>query len=194
MENPYQLQPHGWQFASVEEALFWSADVLRARSLPRLTSLWREILAEAPEHARPAELDARTYASPVRDHLPSDADDRLGLALAVEKILDSMGDAGQLLRLHAWGDWVSDASLRAALVVQERLRRNGVRLRLNYRLSLRQLGDFLQRDKKTVSKHLHRAMALLARRLDHEGLLFCPHGASEVAREGRVLDARMFRH
>lgn len=148
--------PHtpGWQFASAEEALFWSADVLRLRHLPKLTSLWREVLAEAPCPDAPSELDRHSYAPSERDHLPRHEDDRLSLALAVERLLEGMEESGQLLRLHAWGDWVNDVRLRAALALQERLRRQGHTLRLNYRMSLRQLGTYLGRDKKTVSKHL----------------------------------------
>lgn len=162
--------PIVWQFTSAEEALYWSADVLRSRRSPKLTILWQYVLAEALEPtagapARPA----------MRLHLPNDPDDRHSLAIAVDALLMSMGEAGQLLRLHAWGDWASEGKLNGALRIQEQERKLGNKLLLNHRLSFRQLGLLLGHDHKTIAKQVRQAFTTLAERLQMEGLLFIPH-------------------
>ncbi|MCP5404711.1 MAG: hypothetical protein H6922_00585 [Pseudomonadaceae bacterium] len=185
---------HPWQFATAQEALFWSCDVLRARSLPKLSSLWREIVHDAEGARPPVELEEGAYRISRNSNLPTHPLERMGLALAVARHLDAMEVQGELLRLHALGDWVDDAHLRGALRMQEKLRRQGESMRLSYRLSLRQLGQALGREKKTVSKHLHRAFAQLAKRLDAAGLLHVPESDDGApVRQREQVDVRRFR-
>lgn len=161
--------PSPWQFATADEALHWTADVLRARRHPRLGRIWQYVLADASE----GEI-ALASAGVQRPHLPDDVDDRFNLAMAVEKILVSMGDEGDLLRLHAMGDWATVERLNAALVFQQRARAEGERVVLNHRFSFRQLGVYYRCDHKTAATRVREALRTLSKRLQHEGLLFVP--------------------
>lgn len=144
---------------------------LLERRLPRLTNLWREVLPDAPDPA--PEVPLSTVEQP-DTHLPRNADDRHALALKVESLLAAT-EQRHVLRLMAWGDWADDARLRGALIIQERARREGLRLRLNYRYSYRQLALQLgASDHKVVSRAIRRGLTELAERLDAAGLLFIP--------------------
>ncbi|MFZ2586618.1 MAG: hypothetical protein WAZ18_00620 [Alphaproteobacteria bacterium] len=160
--------PTVWQFTTPEEALYWSADVLRTRHTPKLMVLWKYVLAEALEPT------ANEPAVAHRLHLPDDPEDRFSLAMAVERLIGSMGDEGKLLRLHAWGDWVSPGHLRNAQRLQAEANLRGERLLLNHRLSFRQLGVLFRCDHKTAAKRVRDALRTLALRLQSEGLLFVP--------------------
>src|SRR5690606_30434242 len=90
-----------WQFTDARDALFWSADVLRQRRLPRLTSLWREVVEAAPVSPAICHLEKEAVPSLRASHLPDEPEDRYALALAVEKLIGGLSEEDrQLLRLH----------------------------------------------------------------------------------------------
>ncbi len=165
--------PTDYVFVSAEEAIMWSADVLRSRRRVRLASLWRQVLAEG-ENLTTEPLDARAVAAQAdrRNRLPSEATDRLDLALRVEQVLEHLSpDDALLLRRYAWGDWASDASLRLALSHQEVLHKKGGRLLLNYRWTFRQIAVFYDCDEKTAARRVRKALLHCARIMDEAGLL-----------------------
>lgn len=155
-------------FKDAEQALVWSAEVLRRRRLPALSKVWDEVLAEA-------EFVARAWEGEKLEHLPSSPLDRLDLALKVERALDTLSaldnQAALLLRLWAWGDWADEARLRRALAMQEKLRREGVRVRVSYRYSYSQLGILLGCDKKVAWRRVQDALGRLDSFLAAGGLV-----------------------
>lgn len=165
--------PTLWQFADAQHALMWSADVLRQRRMPRSTPLWRQIPSGAEVEA---EVNATTpWGDNLTFHLPEDPEERYALALNIEKQLTTIGEIGNLLRLHAWGDWHSEQTLRGAIAIQERARQEGHRIRLNYRYSFRQLGLLLSIDHKTAARKVRDALEYLADHLATTNLIFTPH-------------------
>lgn len=157
-----------YQFEGAEQALVWSAEVLRRRRLPKLTRLWTELQDEV-------EFVARTWEGDKPFNLPGDAMGRLDLALKVERGLDRMArrdnEAARLLKLWAWGDWADEGRLQKALAMQEVLRRQGMRARLSYRYSYGQLGRLLGVDRKAAWRRVRDALELLGRELLEMGLV-----------------------
>ncbi|MCA3243793.1 MAG: hypothetical protein INF43_00620, partial [Alphaproteobacteria bacterium] len=160
-------------FGSAGEALLWATEVLRRRRLPRNSGTLAERVALAPAQQQEAALAALNLgqeASQVAAHwgqrfrpnLPHDAAGRLSLALQIEQALQQLPAAPQqLLRLWAWGDWTDEARLNAALAHQEKLRRQGIRVRLSYRYSAAQLALLAGVSKATLWRRLHAALGLL---------------------------------
>lgn len=151
-----------FMFESAEQALLWSAEVLRRRRWPRLSGFWKDLDGEADDVALLWEGEKLVG-------LPEDADGRLSLALGVEKALAAVaardGHAAALLRLWAWGDWADEGRLRGALAVQEKCRREGVRVRIAYRYTYAQLAQVLGCDRKAAWRRVQVALALLGEAL-----------------------------
>jgi|GEM_PF-1766871 len=165
----------GFMFEDAEQGLRWAAEVLRRRRCPRVSPVWREISPEAgaeveAEAGRVAAAWGKGWAG-----LPKDADDRLGLALKMEDALGELakmdGRAAEALRLWAWGDWADGRRLAVALAVQEKARREGIRVRIAYRYSYAQLGAVLGCDKKTAWRRVREALDTLGMILQARGLL-----------------------
>jgi hypothetical protein len=163
-------------FASAEHALVWAADTLRRRRHARLSPLWQQM---EPSLAEPNPANGNLPLA-VPEKLPEpeailpDPQDRLAIALTIEQAVQSLGEGGKLLRLHAWGDWHTNAALTAALRNQEKARQQGERLRLNLRYSYRQLGIYLQADHKTIARRIRLALNDLTDILEQKGLLYVP--------------------
>lgn len=152
----------GYVFADAEQALVWSAEVLRRRRLPKLTRMWDDLQEEV-------EFVARAWEGEKHFSLPADEVGRLDLALKVERALDAMAkgdrEGAQLLKLWVWGDWADDARLQRALTMQEVLRRRGMRARLSYRYTYAQLGQLLEVDRKAAWRRVQEALGVLGREL-----------------------------
>lgn len=155
-------------FASAEEALKWAVEVLRRRRLPRTAGFWREIEAEA-------EWAEQVWEGTKNLSLPQTADERMELALKVMEGLQALVDKdvarGRLLQLWAWGDWADEGRLAAALAIQEKCRREGVRVRLAYRYSYAQLGVVMRCDKKVAWRRVQEGLAALGDILAGQGLM-----------------------
>lgn len=152
-------------FDTAEQALQWAVEVLRRRRLPRVSPLWNEMVRE---------LDAVEQAwSGTKNHLiPRDADARLGLALTVMGALERLDPRDtRLLTLWSMGDWADDGRLRAALALQEKLRREGVRVRISYRYTYEQVGVAAQCDKKTAWRKIKAALERLGAELVRQGVV-----------------------
>lgn len=149
-------------FESAEQALQWSAEVLRRRRWPKLSSFWRDLDGEA-------DSVAMVWEGEKLMGLPEDAEGRLGLALGVEKALADVARrdaaAAALLRIWAWGDWADEGRLRRALAVQEKCRREGLRVRVAYRYTYAQLAQLLGCDRKTAWRKVQVALALMVEAL-----------------------------
>jgi hypothetical protein len=155
-------------FEQAEEALKWAVEVLRQRRLPRTYSFFKELAVEA-------EFVAQRWEGGKNLSLPKDTHERAHLAMRVMDALDDVvakdGEAGQLLRLWAWGDWADEGRLAAALAIQEKCRREGVRVRICYRYTYEQLGEILKLDKKVVWRRVREAFHLLEEGLVRRGLM-----------------------
>lgn len=161
-----------YAFADAEQALVWSAEVLRRRRLPKLSRIWDEVREEA-------EFVAKVWGggSAMRGDfcLPGNEGDRLTLALKVEGLMEALFRRGEedmaLLRLWVWGDWADEARLQRALQMQEVLRRRGMRVKLSYRYSFGQLGRLLGVDRKVAWRRVRAAMEVLEREMVGAGLV-----------------------
>lgn len=158
----------GYVFENAENALKWAVEVLRRRRLPKIAGFWREIEAEA-------EWIGQAWTGTKNLTLPQQADERMELALrvmeALAKVSERNAKLGRLLQLWAWGDWVDEGRLAAALAIQEKCRREGVRVRIAYRYTYAQLGVLLDCDKKTAWRLVQDGLELLGEILGHEGLV-----------------------
>ncbi len=152
-------------FDTAEAALHWAVEVLRRRRLPRNSSLWRELVQEAEDVERQWGL-ARNML------IPTDPDERLGLALDIMEALAGLDSADALL-LRQWsmGDWADEMRLRVALEIQERLRRQGVRVRLSYRYSYDQLSVLAKCHRKTAWRRVQKALEHLQLALQVKGVV-----------------------
>lgn len=153
----------GYGFTDAEHALTWSVEVLRRRRLPKQGLWWREVESEA-------EFVARAWEGEKPLGLPTDAEGRFVLAMKVEQALSEVakvdGQGAWLLRAWAMGDWVDEATLQGALAVQEKLRRQGLRVRIAYRYSYAQLGLLLGVSAKEAWRRVRAALELLGRELE----------------------------
>jgi hypothetical protein len=154
------MEMDGWKFGSAAHAAAWSADVLRCRRWPALCRLWDDLPSQYPGRQGSLTPD-----------LPTLPDERYALAIVVDGMLRSLGEEGMLLRAQMWGDWCDEELLRAAMLRQERLRREGVKVKLRYAYSLRDLGRLAGVSAPTVSRRLGRAQERLEVRLRLGGLV-----------------------
>ena len=158
-------------FDNAEHALKWAVEVLRRRRMPKLSSLWREIEAEA-------EWIGQVWEGDKNMTLPTDRDERMHLALKVMDAMTRSGEgAARLLTLWAMGDWADEGRLGAAMAIQERCRREGLRVRLAYRYTYDQLGTVLGCDRKAAWRRVQEALVILGRELAKDGLLPMVDGA-----------------
>ncbi len=171
-----------WQFADGRQALYWSIEVLRRRRLPQLSRIWREWMPDVAAPGVPEAWEGDLVKPEWALYLPTLAEDRYLLAMEVDGVLAGMGEDGALLREMAWGDWVTDVRLRGALALQERLRRDGVRMLINYRYTFRQMAEMKRTDAKAVWRRVRRALRELETRLAGKGLMFRPgQGVNDCA-------------
>lgn len=104
--------------------------------------------------------------------IPQELSDRHALAMAVYGCVAKLeGDQQQLLKLRYWGDYADDARLQAAQQHQERLRRKGMRVRLSYRYTYRQLAFLLNKHHKTIGRYVTQAEQKLSALLENKRLI-----------------------
>jgi hypothetical protein len=163
--------------------LLWAVEVLRRRRLPRSSAplanqvalshaQQRAVALESLNLAAEASATAAQWGGRFQPNLPHDAAGRLGLALKIEGMLCHLPPASsQLLRLWAWGDWADESRLHAALVHQEKLRRQGIRARLSYRYSTAQLALLAGVSKATLWRQLQAALTTLETALTAQDLV-----------------------
>lgn len=173
-------------FTSAGEALLWATEVLRRRRLPTNSGHLADRVALSPTQQAAAQLMrlnlaqeasqvAAHWGQRFRPHLPHDAAGRLALALQVQQALKTLPtEPCQLLTLWAWGDWANEPRLQAALAHQEKLRRQGIRVRLSYRYSVAQLALLAGESKDTLWRRLQAALALLEQTLAASGTVAPP--------------------
>lgn len=155
-------------FENAEDALKWAVEVLRRRRLPRTAGIWREIEAEA-------EFVAKAWEGAKNLGLPQGGEERMHLALRIMEGLEALkvreGAAMRLLQLWALGDWADEGRLAAALAIQEKCRREGMRVRMAYRYSYAQLGEILACDRKVAWRRVQEGLASLGRELGRRGIV-----------------------
>lgn len=131
-------------FETTEAALQWAVEVLRRRRLPRNSRIWQEL---APEMQAVEEA----WVGTKNLLIPTDADERLDLALTVMEALEGLKETdSRVLKLWSMGDWADEGRLRAALAIQETMRRQGVRVRMSYRYTFEQVATATACTKKTA--------------------------------------------
>ncbi|MFZ2620551.1 MAG: hypothetical protein WAX89_06715 [Alphaproteobacteria bacterium] len=170
-ETVYSATPASFEqppFLDAHSAMIWSTEVLRARRFPKIAAFYQE--AEKGEMAaRMREFRAESL------YVPKGAEDRLALAVLVYQAVNQLPEAlQQVLNLYYWGDYADALRYRAALAFQERMRQEGLRVRLSYRYSYREVGRQLRMTHVTAKCHVDKALQLLEDAL-HEKFLLCTH-------------------
>jgi hypothetical protein len=155
-----------YTFEDAHHALIWATEVLRARRFPKIAAFYQE--AWSGEYG-PA---VKQWCGS-RGDLPTEEEERLALALDVYRLLGEAVETQQqrLVVLYYWGDFADEATYRQAQAFQEKMRRQGTRVRLSYRYSFRQLGHVLGMAHKTAAKRLRQAQQALQQALELEGFV-----------------------
>ena len=137
-----------YQFESASQALSWYADVIRQRNSARISCIYdKGILLEKT-------ITASSHAS----LLPSDIESTTLLLTRLDKIKNMLCEKDQLLlTLKYNGDWHDAKNIKAMYVLQERLRQQGKRLRLNTRYSVRQIAEKIGQNYRTVHRNIDKA-------------------------------------
>jgi DNA-directed RNA polymerase specialized sigma24 family protein len=152
-------------FDTAEQALQWAVEVLRRRRLPRNSRIWQEM---APEMQAVEEV----WSGSKNVLIPTDPDERLDVALTVMEALDSLNEAdARVLKLWSMGDWADEGRLQAALAIQERMRRQGVRVRMSYRYTYEQVAGATGCTKKTAWRRVQAALQALGKDLQEKGIV-----------------------
>lgn len=152
-------------FDTAEAALQWAVEVLRRRRLPRNSRIWQEMMPEL-QAVEEAWVGCKNVA------IPSDPDERLDLALTIMEALEGLKASDmRVLKLWSMGDWAEDGRLRAALAIQETLRRQGVRVRMSYRYTYEQVALASGCTKKTAWRRVQAALARLSKDLQARGVV-----------------------
>lgn len=163
-----------YYFNDAHHAMLWATEVLRKKRFPRISGFYRKIEREEPL----TEEESKWLGE--YGQLPTEWDDRQSLAIQVYKLLDHLtDDQWQLLRLRYWGDYYDENNLRRMEAMQEKLRMQNKRLKLNYRYSYRQVGTALGIDHKTARKRLDIALRDLYDELLAIGLVVPIGGLSQ---------------
>jgi hypothetical protein len=204
--KPHEVDSHPEApFTTAGEAWLWATEVLRRRRLPSTSPMWRDS-APAPrgwKKEEPSPLNLMAEATQVAENwgkrwragLPHDAEGRQSLALQIQLAADAVrttnAEAAHILTLWAWGDWADEARLRGALAVQEKARREGMRVRLSYRYSSAQLASLLGLSKTAAWRKLHAALAMLEKELQAHRLV---PPADDASRPAETKTARTVTH
>ncbi len=152
-------------FDTAEQALQWAVEVLRRRRLPRNSRIWQEM---APEMQAVEEA----WVGSKNLLIPTDPDERLDVALTVMEALEGLSETEiRVLKLWSMGDWADEGRLQAALAIQERMRRQGVRVRMSYRYTYEQVAGATACTKKTAWRRVQSALQKLGKELQARGVV-----------------------
>jgi len=152
-------------FETAEAALQWAVEVLRRRRLPRNSRIWQEM---APELQAVEDV----WVGTKNLLIPTDPDERLDLALTIMESLEGLKETdSRVLKLWSMGDWAEDGRLRAALAIQETMRRQGVRVRMSYRYTFEQVATATACTKKTAWRRVQSALERLGKELQVRGVV-----------------------
>ena len=156
-----------FSFETAELALFWATELVRKQRFAPIAAFYREAVSETPpQEVLPPAAGKRL--------MPLTGAERQALAQDIYAALATLEDEPQtVLRLHAWGDYADEQRLHTAQKFQEAMRRRGVRVRLSYRYSLRQIGAVFGKDHKWAQRRLTQALAALEDALAQRGVV-CP--------------------
>ncbi len=158
-----------YAFDTVKHALSWSTEILRRRRFPKLTKMYQEIVLKVGSPKARSSLQS-WYGE--HGFLPTEYEDKFSFAMDVYMSVSALeGDLQQVIRLAYWGDYADDARLCKALKMQEYYRRQGIRVRISYRYSLRQIGLSMGVSHQSVKRLLKKAEKKLETLLLEKDLL-----------------------
>ncbi|PIZ30471.1 MAG: hypothetical protein COY40_04555 [Alphaproteobacteria bacterium CG_4_10_14_0_8_um_filter_53_9] len=138
-------------FTTIEDMLRWAAEVLRAR---RQVSVGGSGVYTGMGRIHSGGGTPFSQLDDGKD----DEDDAADLAAKVWSVVDSMGEEGRDLRLWMWGDYADAERLRRALSFQASMRLRGMRVRLSFTYSYRQLGLLWDVSDKTAARRVREAL------------------------------------
>ena len=156
-----------YTFENVNHALIWATEVMRRHSRPRISNIYDKGLLAELEMPQ-----ADVSWSGFRQYLPTSMDEQMHLASIVwkeVKMLDE--DLQKMIRLSFFGDWYSDKNLQGVLAMQNEMRKQGKRMRLNHRYGVRQVATLMDMNYRTLHRKLESAKAVVEKHLFEKGLL-----------------------
>lgn len=152
-----------YEFSSATQALDFTANVMRKKAFAKISSAYRFIEREIAEITEEETV-------PVYSNLPKTLDDKYDLSLDMDKLMRRLPEEDyMLLKMKHWGDFYTDHQIQKAFSEQEVLRRRGIRVRISYKYSNRQLGVLLECCHKTVQRKLNKAYVKFEQLLENEG-------------------------
>jgi DNA-directed RNA polymerase specialized sigma24 family protein len=151
-----------YYFVNAKQAMAWSTEVLRKRRFAQNGVFYMSA----------ADDEEGEFYGTAGGSLPQAYDERALLATRVQGLLNSVDEQYREALLHLfWGDYLHEDGYRKATFVQEYLRQKGIRTRLSYRYSYRQVGNRLGVDHKTVRRWEEQGLNQLQTALQRFGLL-----------------------
>lgn len=152
-----------YQFSSAQQALDFTANIMRKKAFAQISSAYKFIEKDMAEMTEEPVNGAYS-------NLPKSLEDKYDLALDMDKLMRKLPDeCFMLLKMKHWGDFYTDHQLKKAFSEQEILRRRGIRVRISYKYSNRQLGVLLECCHKTVQRKLNKAYISFEQLLEKEG-------------------------
>lgn len=163
-------------FQDAHHALTWATEVLRQSRFPQISKFYHEISSDR-RHLDTTEI---AHVFTPDDPLPTEKSDRLALAYSIYRCVSNLDEQQQkLLKMKYWGDYYDDKVLFRAQKTQETLRQRGMRVRLNYRYSLRQLATMMGKSHNTVSARVGESLRGLERQLQDLDIVVQTPGARQ---------------
>ena len=154
-----------YYFEHADHALAWSTEILIRKRFAKISPFYREILNEGAEVLLSKPRNEK-------GQLPDDFDDKYGLAIKVDGLLEKLVEhERQLLKFYYWGDYASDALMKKAQREVQAMRSKGIRTRMHYTYSFRHLGRILNVDHKTAAKRVRLAQESMGDLLLKFGLI-----------------------
>ena len=165
-----------YHFSDARQALIWATEILRKQRYPQISDIYLGGSVAAPQATpafTPAEEAnlARWYGEELA--VPEAWGDKVLLANQVYRHLEGVSaSARQALLKLQWGDYADPHYLAQAQLIQEHLRRRGLRTRLCYRYSYRQVAERLGADPKTIRRWEDLGLQELEQLLQRDGLIY----------------------
>ena len=158
------MEQQTYVFESATQALTWATENMRRRMFPKISSVYKEI-------ASPTAESSDSWRQQ-RSYLPSDAESVSLLTSKIFSCLKELDEMQQhLIILKYWGDFYEQGHFQRKVRQLELLRKQGHRVRLNYRYTMRQIASEVDMNYRTVHRNIEKAESAFEAILQNHGLL-----------------------
>jgi len=158
-----------YYFVDAKQAMVWATEILRKRRFPKNGMFYMDAVDDEADEDT---VEGRAFYGVGEGNLPATQDERALLATKVYGLLNGVDEKYRETLLHLyWGDFLHEDGYKKASYVQEYLRQKGIRTRLCYRYSYRQVGNKMGIDHKTARRWEELGLEQLHKNLMQMGLL-----------------------